>query len=677
MTKTDEVYDKAGLAANVLVVFGCLALAVPATAQPPELSKSQRTLLQAVVQAVDNAVSQPPVSETSWPTHILRASDGSHYVAFVVEPEGDMKLPAAPVMLYVRLATSAKGATTIPERSAIRDWLTGRRPDPRLMSTRGIAMGEMPQMGATSNLARRNPGDPGLNDLQAMELERRRARERQEAADKQRRADLEKSALGQREMLPFEDFDLGSASTAVDGTRQIRRALTAGPGTYDLYVGWADPAAADPDSSIRVLRRALTLPPAAASGLALSSVIFADDVTARDVPYSPADPAANPYAIGATEIVPARDAVFSSDERLAVAFQVINAQPSAGGKPDVAVDFQIARVEGEREVPVASLKPQSYTESSMPAAFDLRLGHPLFVAVGAPLNTVPRGNYRLKITVTDRRAGVSRLADAAFSVSGTPLSLLAEAPPLGRPFRRDDALADAVLTPLLVALTPEAPSTALRRAIDLAANRKFAELLAEETVPSRERATRAILTGLALYSIGDASAFVQFQRAYALGGPGGPIEFLIGAVRATQGRDADAIAAWQSAKTEGMTIVTPFLIEAHLRRNEGARASALLAAEMPGGAVEGPSARTVAATHLASGRDLEAIAVLDAQLAKDPGDLDAAWLRLQALFGRIVRDGSDDRDRFNAAAQSYINAGGPNAALAEEWRKVLKGSERF
>jgi hypothetical protein len=369
--------------------------------------------------------------------------------------------------------------------------------------------------------------------------------------------------------------------------------------------------------------------------------------------------------------------VFSRDERLAVAFQVINAQPSDTGKPDVAVDFRIVRVEGEREVPIASLNPQVYTEATMPADFDLRLGHPLFVAVGAPLTTVSRGSHRLKITVNDRRAGVIRLADAAFTVAGTPLSMLSEAPPLGRPFRRDDAIEGAMLTTLVQGLTPASPSPALQRALAHAAGRKFVDLLAEEAVPSPERAARAALTGLALYSIGDASALTQFQRAYALGGPGGPIQFLTGAVRATQNRDVDAIAAWQSAKEEGFDAVAPFLAEAYLRRNDGERAAAVVASNSGVVAANGGWSRTVAATHLANGRDADAMAVLESRLAQEPGDVDASWLLLQALYGRIVKDGGGDRTRFDNAAQEYIKAGRPNAALAEEWVKVLKGSERF
>ena len=218
-------------------------------------------------------------------------------------------------------------------------------------------------------------------------------------------------------------------------------------------------------------------------------------------------------------------------------------------------------------------------------------------------------------------------------------------------------------------LTPASPSPALARALALAAGGKFIDLLAEEPCRSVSEACAQRLTGLALYSIGDASALVQFQRAYALGGPAAPIQFLTGAVRATQNRDADAIAAWQSAKDEGFAAVAPFLVEAYLRRNErragrgigrdGARRPARRRRLGANGGRHPPGDRPRRRRHCRrSTRGSR----------RQPGDLDAQWLLLQALYGADrARTASGDRDRFAAAAQAYITAGGPNAALAEEW----------
>ena len=104
-------------------------------------------------------------------------------------------------------------------------------------------------------------------------------------------------------------------------------------------------------------------------------------------------------------------------------FQIINPRPSAAGKPDVEAAVRIVRLVGEREEPVASLTPQSYTAATLPAEFDLRLGHPLLAAVSAPLDSLRRGTYRLKVDVTDRLAGRAAAADTDFTVAATAASL--------------------------------------------------------------------------------------------------------------------------------------------------------------------------------------------------------------------------------------------------------------
>ena len=58
----------------------------------------------------------------------MRASDGSHYVAFTAQPSAAMPLPAGPALLYVRLAHASP--SRLGERSQIREWLAGTRADP-------------------------------------------------------------------------------------------------------------------------------------------------------------------------------------------------------------------------------------------------------------------------------------------------------------------------------------------------------------------------------------------------------------------------------------------------------------------------------------------------------------------------------------------------------------------
>lgn len=661
VTRADAVIARAG------VVFCCLWLAASAAGQSlPILNNDQRALLSELLATVDGAA--PPAQPAdSWQTHVLRASDGSHYVAFSVASSPAAPIAANRVLVYVRLALASQPPGVTVARSSVREWLGGSRTDPRLVrSRRGFAVGDMPAMGAAT-AGGGGAATVGSADLQIMGLQRERERQRQEQEERDRKASLEGAGPDPATVLPFEDFDLIAPPRFTDGTPAIQRALTAGPGQYRLSVAWVDAAAKPGKAPVHVTHQTLDLPPAWADDFRISSVVVAESVTVRETPYTAIEQRAHPYSLGVTEIRPARDAVFANSEALSLAFQVINARAPETGKPDVTVNFRITRQAGSRDVQVATLTPLRYDATTLPADFDVRLGHPLIAAMSVPLATLPRGAHRLHIAATDHGTATTTHRAIEFSVTATPLSLLAEAPPLGRRFRREDAIEDAVLAPLVRAFTPPEPSPALRRALDQAASRAFIDLLAEQPVPQGEQATRTALTGLALYAVGDVSALARFQQAAALGGPGGPIQFLIGAVRAIQGRDPDAIAAWQSARGEGLNLAAPFLVEAYLRGGDGARASALVLAELAGRPAEGTWARALAASHLTSGRNQDALAVLEAQLARTPDDLDGRWLQLQALFGRLVRDGSDDRHRFTELAEAYIAAGGAHAQLAAEW----------
>ena len=642
----------------------------------PNLSRQQRELLQAIVTAVDAARSQPDTVDLQWQHHILRASDGSHYVAFSMDPPPHHDLPAGAALLYIRLATATPaGSTPVIERSPIREWLAGSRTDPRMLPRRGTAMGEMPAFGAGAIAARGSTPSPSSTDLKLMEFERQRAKQEQEDRDAERRAAAEGRATAPRDVLPFEDFDLASRSVRADGKRHVSRAFTAGAGDYELYVAWADPAS--PKAPVRVVRKSLRLPAARSAELTTSSIILAEKVSTRAAPYQPAEQASHPYSIGLMEIIPALSARYRRNDNLSTVFQVINAASTDAGMPDVAVGFRIVRVSADRETPVASLNPQYYNSTTLPPDFSLRLGHPLFAAVTAPLASLPRGDYRLKIVVNDRLGGTSTNAETVFTVIGTPASLLTEAPALGPLFRRDAALDPGTISEIVTALTPPSPSAELARALAVARTGKLVDLLIEEPVPASETGVRTALTGLAFLAVGDASAATYFERALAQkDAAAGPVHFLLGVARASQSRDPDAITAWQAAlTTDSAPSATRLLLAgALLRRNDPQRAAEAIASGT--GAPRGAAwVRTTAAAHIANRREADALGVLEPHLAVDPADQETRWLLLHALYSQFIRSGQPIApagvENFTKHARAYIDAKGVNAGLAEEWLKAI------
>ena len=647
------------------IVTTCLCSSALHAQSLPELTRQQRDLLQNLLTAVDHTAGSPSLSDDAWLIHVLRASDGSHYVAFSVTPPPS-SLPAAPVIMYVRLATAAAGAATLAERSLVREWLRGSRIDPRLLPRSGMAIGEMPPMGAGA-VGARGGGSVGSADLQAMDLQRERSRQRRDDEEKKRRAALEGAAAVQTDRLPFEDFELTGPAAFADGTRTIQRAITAGPGTYDLFVAWADAAQPPGKASVHVAHQSIQLS-AAVPELGLSSVILADRIGVR-TPYTALEQRGHPYSIGATEITPARDAVFTPDERLAAAFQIVNPSPGAGGKPDLVVNLRIVRVNGLREEPVASLSPLVYNAESLPADFDTRLGHPVIAAMAVPLATIPRGQHRLVITIDDRISKTMVSSRVEFSVVGSASSLLGEAPPLGPRFDRAAALDLATVVALVDRIAPPAPSPALARALESARAGRFADLLLEQPVAPAEQGVRTALTGLALLSLGDFGAIARFERALETDPAAAPLQYFLGVARAAQNRDADAIAAWRAALEAGVPpgLCAQWLAEAYLRQRDWSRAAAVLTDDT---ASTPAVAKTLAATRIATRRETEAILVLDRVLSKSPDDLDARWLLLHALYSEWVRS-AGPRDRVVATAQRYLADRGPHSALAAEWLAIV------
>lgn len=675
--------------ALALLVTACLAGGAPpvlAGQGTPSLTAAQRTALDAVVRAVeraagtDGAGAMPTPPATTWQVHVLRASDGSHYVALRALVSGAPPV-AGPVVLYVRLASHRGDAITAAERSAVLEWLDGERRTPlpqRAGGSMSVPRGEMPVGNITQG---RDPAAESVTALRLMSMERERAARQREAREAERRAALEDARLGRAStMLPFEDFDVAAVlGTAAGGSLDVRRSLTAGPGDYDLTIAWTAAGTRASPASVQIITRRLSLP-AATSAFALSELVLADDVETLAVPYRADQQNAHPYALGALEATPARDDVFRVDEKLSVLLQAINPAADAVDKPSIDITFAVSRQAGEREVAVGTLPLQHHNAATLPANFSVAAGHPLFTAVQVPLTRFARGRYRLTVTATDMRSGAQATRDASFVVAGTPDSLLREAPAPGQAFRRDAILTPALRRALVAALTPPAPSAMLRRVLDAAAAGRDAELLREAPVDAAERGTAQVLRAYGLYALGDAPRTVaaQLQQALAQGAPAAPVRLLLGATEALTGSDPSAIASWNAAREGQMDdpSLAALLVDAYMRLGDAARATAMARAALDAEPHNAAAARGLASAHIASGHYADALAVLDGLPAAAAGaDAETDFLIVHALYGGVVGrtapgHSGDGRARLATVGRRYVAAGGPHAALVQEWLAV-------
>jgi hypothetical protein len=562
------------------------------------------------------------------------------------------------------------------------EWLRGQRSDPLPMNasrSMTVPQGELPIGGVTAIVG--DAASEAANALRYMDRQREQAARDREAAERRRRAELESAARGGLPAIhPFEDFDVAARLERDAAGAAVMRSVRAGPGDFDLYVAWSEPSANDRAPVVRVISRRLELPPATAD-FAVSDIVLADAVQRLDDAYPAGQLNAHPYAIGALEATPARDGAFRVDEQLAVVFQVINPAAREAGKPDVEIAFRVVRLVGDREVVVGSLPVQRHSAATLPVDFDVARGHPLFAAVQAPLTKFVRGRYRLIVTATDRVAGRQASHDALFEVTGTPLSLLNEAPAPGQAFRRDAVLAPGVVAALARGLRPAAPSPGLGRLIDAAAAGRFADLVREEPVDPTERATALALRGLGLYALGDAPRAVapQLQQAIAQGAPAAPVLVVLGATYAAAGDDKAALAAWSQARDGGVddATIASLLVDAYMRQGDVARATAMARAALDAQPANPAAVRGLAATQIAAGQYADALAGLDALVSATP-DPDIDFLVVHALYAGFVGETApgatpSGRDRLQTVGRRYVAAGGRHAALVQEWLAVVPG----
>ena len=161
----------------------------------PNLSRQQRDLLlgRSSPPSIGAATAAGRTSEYDWQTHVLRASDGSHYIAFSVRAARAAFRPAHRSLRAPRHG-AVQGETAVAERSIVREWLQGARVDPRMLpQRRGVAIGEMPPMGAGAIGVRGGSGSRAPATCRRWLSSANARGNGEEEDEKRRRAELEGS----------------------------------------------------------------------------------------------------------------------------------------------------------------------------------------------------------------------------------------------------------------------------------------------------------------------------------------------------------------------------------------------------------------------------------------------------------------------------------------------------
>ena len=280
-----------------------------------------------------------------------------------------------------------------------------------------------------------------------------------------------------------------------------------------------------------------------------------------------------------------------------------------------------------------------------------------------------------------------RLAPVASSTDASPIALRAvgdEAPaplpmsrivaPVAR-FSVDDVLTPRVVGGFLDDLQLSHPVSAASGAVVRQAREgKFVVTPSDGSAPAGDEPMLAFIRGLAqLQKKQYAQAAAWFQLTLKSASDFLGAAFYLGAVHAANGRDADAVGAWQLSLLNGGKAVYPMLVDATLRIGDAQGALELIAEAPEAWPSDEARLRRVATAQAMLGQFDTALQTINALLTRRPEDLDLLFVAIQVLYRQHLARPLEpaDRTRFDDYSSKYLEGKGSDAALVETWRKYV------
>jgi hypothetical protein len=219
---------------------------------------------------------------------------------------------------------------------------------------------------------------------------------------------------------PWDDIHFVPAAQLAGG--KLNRVFMAAPGTYDVYLAIKErlPEKA-PKSQIAkmgVLKQQVVVPDFQNGELNTSSILVTDKVNTLTAPISADESRERPFVFGAQELLPADDMSFGKAEELSIFYQVYGAGLDQAGKPNIVMEYEFHKKEGEGEKFFNKTNPQVISAENLPPQFD-PAKFPVPGGITVPLTSFGEGQYRLSIKISDKVSGKVLNRDVNFEVKAS------------------------------------------------------------------------------------------------------------------------------------------------------------------------------------------------------------------------------------------------------------------
>jgi hypothetical protein len=219
---------------------------------------------------------------------------------------------------------------------------------------------------------------------------------------------------------PWDDIHFIPATQLAGG--KLNRVFMAAPGTYDIYLAMKErlpeKAPKGQVAKVGVLKQQITVPDFQNGEINTSSLLVTDKVNMLTAPVSAEESRERPFVFGAQELIPAADMDFTKAEELSIFFQVYNPGLDQAGKPNIVMEYEFHKKEGEAEKFFNKTNPQTVSAANLPPQFD-PAKFPVPGGITVPLASFGEGQYRLSIKVTDKVSGKVLSRDVNFAVKAS------------------------------------------------------------------------------------------------------------------------------------------------------------------------------------------------------------------------------------------------------------------
>jgi len=220
---------------------------------------------------------------------------------------------------------------------------------------------------------------------------------------------------------PWDDIHFVPAAQLAGESVKLNRVFMATAGTYDVYIAYKErlpeKAPKNTVAKMGVLKTQITVPDFYNAELNTSTILVADKVNMLTAPPGPEEARERPFVFGAQELLPAPDMEFKKADELSIFFQVYNSGLDAGGKPDLALEYEFHKTEAGAEKFFNKTNPQMVNAAMLPPQFD-PAKFPVPGGITVPLGSFGEGQYRLAIKITDKAANKTITRDVKFTVKG-------------------------------------------------------------------------------------------------------------------------------------------------------------------------------------------------------------------------------------------------------------------